>query len=72
MSTTWSRLIRWSALALMALGLSLSPGFTTPALAQDEPAEAGGGEKGRSLDGYLATGVLAGLALFAVGKTARR
>jgi hypothetical protein len=32
----------------------------------------GGGEKGRPLDGYIATGVLCGLALFIVAKSARR
>jgi hypothetical protein len=43
-------------------------------MAQNEPPPAQGGEedKGRPLDGYLAAGVLVGLALFLVGKSARR
>ena len=51
----------------MALGLIFCPAVR----AQDE--EPGGGEsKGRPLDGYIATSMLCGLALFIVGKTARR
>jgi len=50
----------------LALGLIFCPGVR----AQDE--EAGGESKGRPLDGYIATGMLCGLALFIVGKTARR
>jgi hypothetical protein len=56
--------------ALLALGLILSP---AAARAQNEPeGAAGASEKGRPLDGYLATLCLCGLALFIVGKTARR
>jgi hypothetical protein len=42
-------------------------------VAQNEPPPAAGEEdKGRPLDGYLAAGVLVGLALFLVAKSARR
>jgi hypothetical protein len=66
----WTRWLTPFALAL-ALGIGLS---STSASAQ-EPApegQAGEGEAGRPLDGYLATAALAGLALFVVAKTARR
>jgi hypothetical protein len=44
-----------------------------PVRAQEEAAGAAEGEsKGRPLDGYLATMTLCGLALFIVGKSARR
>jgi hypothetical protein len=53
------------------LGLTLT---ATPAFAQDEPPPMPGEEKkeGRTLDGYLLAGCLAGAAMFVVGKTARR
>lgn len=62
---------------LLAAALSVGslPGLTTtPAFAQNEPpgAEGEGDKSGRPLDGYLATGCLVGLAMFLVGKTARR
>jgi hypothetical protein len=44
--------------------------FCPAVRAQNEDAE--GGSKGRPLDGYIATCLLCGLALFIVGKTARR
>jgi len=51
----------------VALGLIFCPA----ARAQEE--EPGAAEsKGRPWDGYIATGMLCGLALFIVGKTARR
>lgn len=51
----------------MALGLIFCPAVR----AQDE--EPGGGEsKGWLLEGYIATSMLCGLALFIVVKTARR
>jgi len=51
----------------VALGLICCPAVR----AQDE--EPGGGEsKGRPLDGYIATSLLCGFALFIVAKTARR
>jgi hypothetical protein len=65
------------ATPLLAAALSVSTlqGLTaTPAFAQNEqpPAEGEGDKSGRPLDGYLATGCLVGLALFLVGKSARR
>jgi len=42
------------------------------ARAQDEGGDAANSDKGRPLDGYIATGALCGLALFIVAKTARR
>jgi hypothetical protein len=62
---------RWvHALALILVVLALT---ATPARAQNpgEPPQ-GDGEKGRPLDGYIATAALAFAALFVVGKTARR
>jgi hypothetical protein len=64
---TSSRL-SWLSAGLLALGLIMSPA----AFAQEENEPAGGGEKGRPLDGYLATAALCGMSLFIVGKTARR
>ncbi|MDR3636865.1 MAG: hypothetical protein P4L84_23875 [Isosphaeraceae bacterium] len=58
--------------AIMATALTLALGTVDrPALAQEEAA---GEEKseGRPWDGYFATGLFAGLALFLVGKSARR
>ena len=57
----------WLAPGLLALGLIFCPS----ARAQDEEAAAAEG-KGRPYDGYIATATLCGLALFIVGKTARR
>jgi hypothetical protein len=58
---------------LLTFGLMLSPPLTVAVRAQEEPPAADGGEsKGRPLDGYLATLVLVMLALFIVGKSARR
>lgn len=59
-----------AAIALAAVfTLAIPP---APAAAQ-EPAPAAPGEgSGRSLDGYFGTGILAFLALFIVGKSARR
>lgn len=54
--------------AVLALGLIACP----PARAQDEPAADGDSSKGRPLDGYIATGCLAGLALYIIAKSARR
>jgi hypothetical protein len=61
---------RWVRALALILTLALTG---TPALAQNpgEPPP-GEGEKGRSLDGYFATGALAFAALFVVGKSARR
>jgi hypothetical protein len=62
-----------AALAL-TLALTFGAGLTArPARAQNEPPPAAGeGDKGRPLDGYIATGCLVGLALFLVAKSARR
>jgi hypothetical protein len=64
---------RTSLMTALALTLVLAAFAAPPARAQ-EPAPAPGGEQeeGRPLDGYLATGILAGFAMFVVGKTARR
>lgn len=67
--------IRIGRLASPALALAISLGaigWTRPVSAQ-EPAPAGGEqEEGRPLDGYIATTILCGLAMWAVGKSARR
>jgi hypothetical protein len=67
-------LTRW--LSPLALASTLLLGLATgPARAQQAGAEGGGEsnqEAGRPFDGYAATAVLAGLALFAVAKSARR
>ena len=62
--SSWTR---WLALGIVALGLTLSP----TARAQDDES-ASAESKGRPLDGYIATSLLCGLALFIVGKSARR
>lgn len=54
--------------ALLAVGLVLAA-CPTPVRAQEEPA---GESTGRPLDGYFGTATLAGLALFIIGKSARR
>lgn len=69
-------LTRWlSSLAFSAVLAAGTAGAPTPARAQEPPAEGGeakGEGSGRSGDGYIATMVLAGVILFAVGKSARR
>ncbi len=63
---------RWfsrTGAALLAVGLALSACPT--ARAQEEPP-AEGDSSGRPLDGYFGTFALAGLALFIIGKSARR
>ena len=59
--------IRWLAPGIVALGLIQSPA----ARAQDD-AGATAESKGRPLDGYIATSMLCGLALFIIGKSSRR
>jgi hypothetical protein len=59
--------------AAMTLTLSVTFGLSpAPARAQEQPPGAAGEEKGRPLDGYIATGCLVGLVLFLVAKSARR
>jgi len=62
----------WIAPVVLGLGVSLTPAFSPPVRAQQEVPDAEGGEKGRPLDGYLATITLMLLALYLVGKSARR
>ncbi len=71
MTRILARFTRRIAPMLLAFGLALSPTMTTTARAQEE---APGAEKseGRPLDGVLGTICLVLLALFVVGKSARR
>jgi hypothetical protein len=70
-----SRRTRLLAPLALAWTLTLAPP-PSPALAQNPAAEpAGGGEaesKGRPLDGYIFTALLASLAIFVVCKSSRR
>lgn len=59
--------VSWLAPGLVAMSLIFCPAVR----AQDDEAAAGE-SKGRPLDGYIATSLLCGLALFIVGRTARR
>jgi hypothetical protein len=73
--TRWIR-TRARAFAPLALAGFLSVGVPpAPVAAQEAPpnpeAPAEGGS-GRPLDGYFGTGILAFLALFIIGKSARR
>ena len=61
----WTRAI---GAAMIALGLSLS---VAPA-ARAQEAEGGEASEGRPLDGYAGTFILAALAVFIIGKSARR
>lgn len=65
------RLSRMCAALFLAatFGLAVAP---MPVAAQEPAAEGGEGESGRPVDGYIATAILAFLALFVVGKSARR
>jgi hypothetical protein len=59
--------------AALPVALAVIMGLTpAPASAQEPPPAGGAEEKGRPLDGYIATGCLVGLALFLVAKSARR
>ena len=66
MRRRWTRAI---AAGLVALGLGLSAGSGV-VRAQDGGEE--GSSEGRPLDGYFGTGILAALAVFIIGKSARR
>jgi hypothetical protein len=59
--------LSWLASGVLALVLT-----ACPTVRAQEEANEGGDSKGRPLDGYIATATLCGLALFIVGKTARR
>ena len=59
-------------LASLALAFSLVAFAPLPIASAQEAAPGAEEDEGRPLDGYLATGMLAGLAMWAVGKTARR
>jgi hypothetical protein len=76
MTAKFRRWMQPFAPLLVALALSWTPVNIHPARAQapGEPAPAEGQAKGegRPLDGYLGTAVLMLLALFIVGKSARR
>jgi hypothetical protein len=54
---------------VLAAIMALTP---APARAQEQPPQPGQEDKGRPLDGYIATGCLVGLTLFLVAKSARR
>ena len=74
MTSRFARFPRRLAPWLLALGLTLSPAMT-PTLRAQAPEEAtpeAAESKGRPWDGYFGTGILVMLALFIVGKSARR
>jgi len=60
--------VSWLAPGLVALGLIFCPAVR----AQDEKPGGGESSKGQPLEGYIATSLLCGFALFIVAKTARR
>jgi hypothetical protein len=66
------RIRRQLAVALLGIGLLVSPGYDRAVRAQDAEEPAAGAGSGRPLDGYLGTLVLVLLAFFIVGKSARR
>ena len=72
MTSTHHRRLCWLSPFILSLGLILSPEISRPVHAQEPEAAGGEGEKGRPLDGYLATTCLVLLAFFVVGKSARR
>ena len=70
LSNRWKRFI---APVVLGLGLCVAPAFSPPARAQPQEETADpNAEKGRPFDGYIATISLMLLALFIVGKSARR
>jgi hypothetical protein len=72
MTRIWKRFARRTAPLLLALGLVLTPAMTTTVRAQEPAPAEGEKSEGRPLDGYLGTVCLVLLALFVVGKSARR
>ena len=69
LSNRWKH---WIAPAVLGLGLCVAPAFSPPAQAPGR-SERPQRQIGRpSLDGYIATTTLLLLALFIVGKSARR
>jgi hypothetical protein len=66
-------LSRALAAAVLGMGLLATPVFE-PVVRAQEPAEepAPGSGSGRPFDGYMGTAILAFLAFFIVGKSARR
>jgi hypothetical protein len=72
MISFFARFTRRIAPWLLAIGLLLSPSMTHPLHAQEDGPVGSDESKGRPLDGYLGTLCLAMLALFIVGKSARR
>ena len=62
---------RFTRFGASLLALSLATAACPPARAQEEPP-AEGESKGRPLDGYFGTAILAFAALFLIGKSARR
>jgi hypothetical protein len=72
MTRIWTRFARRTAPVLLALGLALTPAMTITVRAQEPTAGPEEKSEGRPLDGYLGTVCLILLALFVVGKSARR
>jgi hypothetical protein len=68
----WNRWRRWVAPGVLGLCMAITPAYTPMARAQEPVDPSGEGDKGRPLDGYLATITLMLLALYLVGKSARR
>jgi hypothetical protein len=69
MNRLWKRMRRAAAVVVLGLGLVVAPAV---ARAQDTPEPEAGAGSGRVFDGYAGTSVLVFLALFIVGKSARR
>lgn len=63
---------RWMAPVLLAAGLVLAPPTAPTARAQEEVPGEAKAKKGDPVPGYLGLGLLSMLAIFIVGKSARR
>jgi len=74
MNRILKRLSRPLAAAVLGMGLLVAPAFEPAVRAQEPAAEeaAPGSGSGRPFDGYMGTAILAFLAFFIVGKSARR